>query len=69
MFEELIPNVPFERMFWLRRFDQENSNGGELGELKSGQSCTVGVSKNLLEAFSKWRRGTKEELLAGDEKE
>ncbi|USP81512.1 uncharacterized protein yc1106_08786 [Curvularia clavata] len=69
MFEELIPNVPFGRRFWLRKLDKKTSSGGELEELESGQSYTARISKKLFEAFSNWRRGTKEELLAGEEKE
>lgn len=69
MFEELEPNVPYERTFWLEKFNKETSNGGELEALESGQSYTAEVSKTLLGAFSMWRRGTKQELLAGEEKD
>ncbi|EMD93383.1 hypothetical protein COCC4DRAFT_31211 [Bipolaris maydis ATCC 48331] len=69
MFEELKPNVPYEKTFWLEKLDRETSNGGELEELESGQLYTGKVSKTLLGAFSKWKRGTKEELLAGEEKD
>ncbi|KAF5853096.1 hypothetical protein GGP41_001625 [Bipolaris sorokiniana] len=69
MFEELKPNVPYEKTFWLEKLDKETSNGGELEELESGQSYTGKGSKILLGAFSKWRRGTKEELLVGEEKD
>jgi hypothetical protein len=69
MFEELKPNVPYEKMFWLEKFDNDTSGGGELEELESGHTYTGEVSKTLLEAFSKWRRGTKSELLAGGEED
>lgn len=59
MFEELKPNVPYERTFWLEKFNKETSNGGELDDLESGQSYTVEISKTLLCAFSWWKKGTK----------
>lgn len=69
MFEELHPNVPFERMFWLEKYDDETSNGGELEELHAGVKYKGQVSKTLLQTFTNWKWGTKEELLRGEEKE
>ncbi|KAF2676250.1 hypothetical protein K458DRAFT_380198 [Lentithecium fluviatile CBS 122367] len=69
MFEEFKPSVPYKRTFWLEKYDKGTSNGGELGVLDAGRSYKVDVSKTLLGAFSKWRRGSKEELLAGREKD
>jgi hypothetical protein len=68
-FEEFKPGLPYERTFWLEKYDKETSNGGELGVLDAGHSYKVSVSKTLLRGFSKWRRGRKDELLAGGEKE
>jgi len=69
MFEELKSDIPYERTLWLKKYDKETSNGGELEHLDAGSSYKVEVSKTLLELFSKWRKGKKEELLAGTEKE
>lgn len=69
MFEEFNPDVPYERTFWLERYDQKTSNGGELGVLEGSGSYKVEPSKTLLQAFSRWRKGKKNDLLAGGEKE
>lgn len=69
MFEEFKPGVPYERTFWLEKFDKGTSNGGELGVLAADSSYTVGIGKALLGAFSRWRKGNKEELLAGETSE
>lgn len=69
MFEEFKPSVPYERTFWLEEYDKGTSNGGELGVLEAGSLYKVHVSKTILRAFSKWKRGRKRELLAGGEKE
>lgn len=64
-FEEFKPGVPHERTFWLDKEDPATAQGGELGCLGAGKEYKVQASEDLLEAFSKWRRGSKEELLAG----
>jgi hypothetical protein len=69
MFEELKPGVLFEQTFWLEKYDEETANGGELDQLDAGSSYKVDVSKTLLRVFAIWRKGTKEEWLAGGEKE
>lgn len=69
MFEEFRPEVPYERMFWLEKINKETSNGGELEELQAGSKYKGEVSRKLLGAFTKWRRGTKKELLHGGEKD
>jgi hypothetical protein len=68
-FEEFKPGVPYERTFWLEKFDKSSSNGGELDVLQAGTRYNVEVSRTLLRAFTKWRKGSKGELLAGDERE
>lgn len=69
MFEEFKPGVSYERTFWLDKYNKDTSNGGELGVLDAGQTYQVKISQTLLKSFSKWRRGAKETLLAGEEKE
>lgn len=68
-FEEFIPGVPHERTFWLDKEDPVTAQGGELECLAAEKEYKVQVGEDLLEAFSKWRRGRKEELLAGGLKE
>jgi hypothetical protein len=69
LFEEFVPHVPYERTFWLDKYDPKTSRGGELDMLEASRVYTVCVSKELIESFGWWRRGRKEELLAGSEKE
>lgn len=64
-FEEFKPGEPYERIFWLDKEDPATSQGGELECLRAGTEYKVRISGELLDSFSKWRRGTKEELLAG----
>ncbi|KAJ4353639.1 uncharacterized protein N0V89_005369 [Didymosphaeria variabile] len=64
-FEEFKSGVPYERTFWLDKEDPATAQGGELGSLETGKEYKVQLSEDLLGAFSKWRRGRKEELLAG----
>ncbi|KAF2830911.1 hypothetical protein CC86DRAFT_464111 [Ophiobolus disseminans] len=64
-FEEFKLGVPYERTFWLDKEDPATAQGGELGALEAGKMYKVQVSEDLIGAFSKWRRGRKEELLAG----
>jgi hypothetical protein len=64
-FEEFKPGVPHERTFWLDKEDPATAQGVELGCLQAGKTYKVQASEDLLGAFSKWRRGSKEELLAG----
>jgi hypothetical protein len=64
-FEEFKPGEPREEIFWLDKEDPATSQGGELECLRAGTEYKVRISGELLQSFSKWRRGTKEELLAG----
>jgi hypothetical protein len=64
-FEEFKPGVPYERTFWLDKEDPATAQGGELGDLEAKKEYKVQVGEDLLGALSKWRRGRKEELLAG----
>jgi hypothetical protein len=68
-FEEIHPGVPYEEMFWLDREDPKTSQGGELEDIEAGKEYKVQVSEGLRLALSGWKRGTKEELLAGGLKE
>lgn len=65
-FEELLPGVPYETIFWLEKTDEGTGNGGELDALEADRTYTVHVGKELVErGFITWLRGTKKELLAG----
>ncbi|KAJ4288106.1 hypothetical protein N0V90_012123 [Kalmusia sp. IMI 367209] len=68
-FEEFEPGVPYQRTFYLEKYDKKTSNGGELEALESGSIYKVEVSKDLLRAFTKWRKGRKGDLLGSDQKE
>jgi hypothetical protein len=64
-FEEFRPRVPYERIFWLDKQDPSTAQGGELDNLEAGKEYKVQVSEVLLGVLGKWRRGRKEDLLAG----
>ncbi|KAH8726002.1 hypothetical protein GQ44DRAFT_759044 [Phaeosphaeriaceae sp. PMI808] len=64
MFEEFRPDIPYTRMFWLDKLDTETANGGELGVLDSGSTYKAQIGKAVLGAFSNWKKGEKERLLA-----
>ena len=68
MFQEFEPGVPFEKTFWLDE-RAENDWPGDLTDLEVGKRYTVKVSGTLLGSFYDCKKGTKEELLAGSEKE
>jgi hypothetical protein len=63
MFEEFEAGVPYLRTFWVDKHD------GELEALEHSRLYKVNISKTLLGAFTKWRRGKKKDLLAGEEDE
>lgn len=67
-FEEFKPDVPYEITFWLEKINKRTANRGELQALQAGMRYKGEVSEDLLEAFTKWRKGSKGELLAGDKK-
>jgi hypothetical protein len=68
-FEEFAPEVPYRRSFSLDPFDPKTSNGGELESLEKERAYRVSLNKHFLGGFSKWRRGTKAELLKGTKQE
>jgi hypothetical protein len=66
-FEEFREGVPWEETFWLEK--DEGDEELAFLEADGGKEYEVGVAKGMRTAFTKWRAGTKSELLVGGAEE